>query len=46
MLVYTVNDHGPGSLAEHLAEAGTSGLFTDDPQGMRRSFLARSPARV
>jgi glycerophosphoryl diester phosphodiesterase len=38
-LVYTVNDHGAGSLAEHLAAIGVSGFFTDDPQGMKRSFL-------
>ena len=40
ILVYTVNDHGPGSLAEHLAEIGVDGLFTDDPQGMIRNFEA------
>jgi glycerophosphoryl diester phosphodiesterase len=33
-LVYTVNDYGPGSLAEHLAAIGVTGLFTDDPHGM------------
>ncbi len=38
-LVYTVNDHGAGSLADHLASIGVSGIFTDDPLGMRRSFL-------
>jgi len=38
ILAYTVNDHGPASLAEHLAEIGVAGLFTDDPQGMKRSF--------
>ena len=37
-LVYTVNDHGPGSLAEHLSAIGVAGLFTDDPLGMRRSW--------
>jgi glycerophosphoryl diester phosphodiesterase len=37
-LVYTVNDHGPGSLAEHLAAIGVAGIFTDDPQGMRTSL--------
>jgi glycerophosphoryl diester phosphodiesterase len=31
-LVYTVNDFGPGSLAEHLAAIGVAGLFTDDPK--------------
>jgi glycerophosphoryl diester phosphodiesterase len=38
-LVYTVNAHGPGSLAEHLGLIGVAGFFTDDPLGMRRSFL-------
>jgi glycerophosphoryl diester phosphodiesterase len=38
VLVYTVNDHGPGSLAAHLAEIGVNGLFTDDPRGMKASF--------
>jgi glycerophosphoryl diester phosphodiesterase len=33
-LVYTVNDHGSGSLAEDLAAIGVAGLFTDDPRGM------------
>jgi glycerophosphoryl diester phosphodiesterase len=37
-LVYTVNDHGPGSLAEDLAAIGVAGLFTDDPLGMTTSF--------
>ena len=37
-LVYTVNDHGTGSLAEHLAAIGVAGLFTDDPLGMSQSF--------
>jgi glycerophosphoryl diester phosphodiesterase len=42
VLVYTVNEHGSGSLAEHLAQRGARGLFTDDPRGMRHSFEARS----
>jgi glycerophosphoryl diester phosphodiesterase len=42
VLVYTVNEHGPGSLAEDLAEIGASGLFTDDPGGMMQSFVRRS----
>lgn len=29
--VYTVNDAAPGGLADHLAEVGVSGVFTDDP---------------
>jgi glycerophosphoryl diester phosphodiesterase len=36
VLVYTVNDHRPGGLAEHLAELGVAGIFTDDPAGMFR----------
>jgi len=40
ILAYTVNNHGPASLAEHLAEIGVDGLFTDDPQGMKRSIEA------
>jgi glycerophosphoryl diester phosphodiesterase len=35
VLVYTVNAHGPESLAEHMAMIGVDGLFTDDPQGPR-----------
>jgi glycerophosphoryl diester phosphodiesterase len=38
ILVYTVNDHRPGGLADHLAELGVDGLFTDDPVGMRSFF--------
>jgi glycerophosphoryl diester phosphodiesterase len=38
ILVYTVNDHGPGGLSEHLAELGVDALFTDDPVGMRARF--------
>jgi len=44
LLVYTVNSHGTGSLADHLAEMGVDGLFTDDPQGMKRCFEAGSDA--
>jgi glycerophosphoryl diester phosphodiesterase len=29
--VFTVNDARPGGLADHLAEAGVAGLYTDDP---------------
>jgi glycerophosphoryl diester phosphodiesterase len=36
VLVFTVNDHRPGGLAEHLLAAGVTGLFTDDPGGARR----------
>ncbi len=32
LLVYTVNDHAPGGLADRLAELGASALFTDDPR--------------
>lgn len=38
VLVYTVNDPSPGGLADHLARAGVSGLFTDDPGGLLRLF--------
>jgi glycerophosphoryl diester phosphodiesterase len=34
LLVYTVNDHGPGSLARHLAELEINGIFTDDPAAL------------
>jgi glycerophosphoryl diester phosphodiesterase len=43
ILVYTVNEHGRGSLAEHLTQIGVDGLFTDDPQGIRRYFSANAP---
>jgi glycerophosphoryl diester phosphodiesterase len=42
VLVYTVNHHGRKSLAEHLAQIGVDGLFTDDPEGMKRDFSANS----
>lgn len=42
VLVYTVNEHGPSSLASRLAGIGVSGLFTDDPWGMKLSFDAAS----
>jgi glycerophosphoryl diester phosphodiesterase len=42
VLVYTVNDHGPGSLAAHLGEIGVNGLFTDDPCSVLLSFEAGS----
>ena len=38
ILVYTVNDHGPGGLAQHLAEIGVDALFTDDPAGLKARF--------
>ncbi|MGC8641510.1 MAG: glycerophosphodiester phosphodiesterase [Isosphaeraceae bacterium] len=38
VLVYTVNDHHPGGLAEHLAEIGVDALFTDDPEGLKARF--------
>lgn len=41
-MVYTVNDHRPGGLAQHLAEIGVAGLFTDDPSGLRAQFEAVS----
>jgi glycerophosphoryl diester phosphodiesterase len=44
ILAYTVNDHGPESLAEHMAQLGVDGLFTDDPAGLGRYFAAKSAA--
>jgi len=41
VLTYTVNDPGPGGLAEHLIEAGVAGLFTDNPRSMRALLDAR-----
>jgi glycerophosphoryl diester phosphodiesterase len=38
VLVYTVNDSGPGALAGHLHAIGVAGLFTDNPGGLRRSL--------
>jgi glycerophosphoryl diester phosphodiesterase len=32
--VFTVNDARPGGLADHLAEAGVAGLYTDDPAAL------------
>ena len=44
VLVYTVNDTRPDGLAVHLAEAGVRGFFTDDPVGLRATFVP--PARL
>jgi glycerophosphoryl diester phosphodiesterase len=38
ILVYTVNAHRRGSLAEHLSDIGVDGLFTDDPGGLKLFF--------
>jgi glycerophosphoryl diester phosphodiesterase len=38
ILAYTINDHGPDRLADHLASIGVAGLFTDDPRGLKNSF--------
>jgi glycerophosphoryl diester phosphodiesterase len=38
VLVYTVNEHQPGGLADHLAALGIDGIFTDDPAGMQSLF--------
>ena len=47
LLVYTVNDHGAESLAEHLARIGVDGLFTDDPIGLGCALRGnRQPVRV
>jgi glycerophosphoryl diester phosphodiesterase len=42
ILAYTVNEHGRASLAEHMAQIGIDGLFTDDPDGIKRCFEASS----
>lgn len=39
VLVYTVNDHRRGGLADHLRALGAAGIFTDDPAGMRSLFV-------
>jgi glycerophosphoryl diester phosphodiesterase len=36
-LVYTVNDFGAESLADHLWQAGVAAIFTDDPFGFAQS---------
>jgi len=41
ILTYTVNETGREGLAVHLAEAGVSGIFTDDPARMRTLFGGR-----
>jgi glycerophosphoryl diester phosphodiesterase len=38
MLVYTVNDGTRGGLAEHLAELGIDGVFSDDPASLVSLF--------
>jgi glycerophosphoryl diester phosphodiesterase len=38
LLVYTVNEHGPGSLGRQLAEVGVDGIFTDDPSALVRDL--------
>ncbi len=38
VLVYTVNDHRDGGIAEHLVGLGVDGLFTDDPGEMAAHF--------
>ncbi len=45
VLVYTINDAGPGGLAGRLAEAGVAGLFTDDPASLIQ-MLGISPSSV
>lgn len=39
VLVYTVNDTRRGGVAEHLAELGVAGVFTDDPAAMSQLFV-------
>ncbi len=36
-LVYTVNDFRHHGLADHMAAIGVAGLFTDDPEGLKRA---------
>jgi glycerophosphoryl diester phosphodiesterase len=38
LLVWTVNEHGPGSLTDHLVQLGAEGIITDDPVGLIGSF--------
>jgi glycerophosphoryl diester phosphodiesterase len=38
VLAFTVNDSRSGGLAVRLARAGISGIFSDDPGGVRRLF--------
>lgn len=38
LLVWTVNEHGPGSLTDHLTQIGAQGIITDDPAGRISSF--------
>ena len=38
VLVHTVNDRRPGGVASHFAEAGVSGFFSDDPEGLLTVF--------
>jgi glycerophosphoryl diester phosphodiesterase len=42
ILVYTINSHGRGGLAEHMASIGVDGLFTDDPAGARHDVERKS----
>jgi glycerophosphoryl diester phosphodiesterase len=46
VLVYTVNQHGRNSLAEHLMQVGVSGFFTDDPRGLVGYLGGRSAEEV
>jgi glycerophosphoryl diester phosphodiesterase len=46
ILVYTVNDHRNGGIADLLVGLGVDGLFTDDPRAMARRFgVARRAGR-
>ncbi len=40
VFAFTVNDHGPGGLADRLAAAGVSGVFTDDPSTLAARWRA------
>ena len=42
ILVYTVNDGARRGLAEHLAELGVDGLFSDDPALVRLAKIVHA----
>jgi glycerophosphoryl diester phosphodiesterase len=46
VLVYTVNETGPHSLAAHLAAAGVDGIFTDHPVGLVQLFHSETASRT
>jgi len=44
--VYTVNDSSEGGLADHLAEVGVAGIFTDDPTSHAARWGGQRKRRV